>query len=429
MKRIAQHFYQVLFLFGLTVALIPLSIQAQTDQDTGSDQPIESSSPTIFTDIELTIEGVTAHDSTGRRWIYDFRSEQFVEDDQDPDEAGDSRDPGDREERVDPVEIRCVEEKVVSLLALRAVYIGRDEYVDGDILAEGRVTVKGWVKGNVQSFNKTVLITETGQVDGDIMAPEVVIKPGGVVLGEVTESRGPVPPPPPEWATEGIWVVFSFTLALTLIVFLTSSLAPRQTTNMTDCVRRHPARSFVFGFLFLLLAPAIMILVAVTIVGVLIVPIAYLVALALGMGVTGFQIARPLMHRHLGLNLGPVAVSLAGVAMHMSSWAIVALILGSDHDGSSGYYGLGIFLLVISILGTSYSLLTGIGGAVLTRFGFRPYVGRSEEQVPATEAAPAPAPPPIPAGPAPTQMPSTPFPRPSAPPRPPLDDRQDPDPD
>lgn len=428
MKRIAQHFYLASVLLGLAVVLISLSVQAQADQDSVSDRPSVSSEPFIFTEIELTPEGVIAYDTSGHRWNYDFRLDQFVEGDQDQEESGDGRESGDREERADPVEVRCIERKSVAFPALRAVYVGRDEYVDGDILAYGRVTVKGWVKGDVESFNKTVLVTSTGQVDGDIKAPDVIIKPGGVVLGAVIESAG-YNHTIPDFDTEGIWVVFAFTLVLTLIVFLTSSLAARQTTNMTDCVCQYPARSFLFGFLFLMLAPAIMILVAVTVVGVLIVPIAYLVSLALGMGVTGFQIARPLARRHLGMNLGPVVTSLVGVGMHMSAWAIVALILGSDHDGSFGYYGLGVFLLVISILGTSYSFLTGIGAAVLTRFGFRPYVGRAEAQTPSTEAPPAPAPPPIPTGPGPTHKPSTPFPRPSAPPKPPLDDRQDPAPD
>ncbi|MCD6249527.1 MAG: polymer-forming cytoskeletal protein [candidate division Zixibacteria bacterium] len=421
MKRTAQYIYLAMFIFGLFMILIPMSAQAQANEEPNSDQPSESVVGNTFTDIELSPEGVIAFDSADNKWIYDFELEQFVEDDRDQDETGGQRETGSREERVDPVEVRCVEEKIVDLPALRAVYVGRDEYVDGDVLASGRVTIKGWVKGRVQSFNKTVLVTATGQVDGDIKAPEVVIKPGGVVLGEVVESPRldiPIDRFDDQLATEGIWVVFAFTLTLTLIVFLTSSLVPRKMTNLTDCVCQYPVRSFLLGFLFLILMPAIVLLVAVTIVGILVVwlvPIAYLVALALGMGISGFQITGPLMRRHFGMNLGSVAISLSGVLMYMVAWAVVALLLGSDRDGSSGYHGLGVFMLVISILGTIYPFMTGIGAAVLTRFGFRPYVGSAEAQAQTTEAAPVPAPPPIPEGPAPVR-------RPLPPPEPPKED-------
>ena len=215
-------------------------------------------------------------------------------------------------------------------------------------------------------------------------------------------------------------------MTLSLIVFLTASLAPRQMTNMTNCVTQHTARSFLFGFLFVILMPAIVILVAVTIVGVLVVwlvPIAYLVALALGMGASGFQITGPLMRRHFGMDPGQVATSLAGVLMYMVAWAIVALLLGSDRDGSSGYYGLGVFLLVVCILGTIYPLVAGVGAAVLTRFGFRPYIGQARVQAPGTEAAPAPAPPPIPEGPEPTRRPTVPPTGNPTPPPPPEEDR------
>ena len=406
MKRIAQHFNLAAFISCLSVVLVPMSILGQAGDESGLDWPTESELTRVFTDIELSPEGVTAFDSAGNQWIYDFELEQFVEGDLVQGETGGRRETGEGDEDIEPVEVRCVEEKSVDYPALKAVYVGTNEYVDGDILAFGRVRIKGWVKGNVQSFNRTVLVTATGQVDGDIKAPEVVVKPGGVVLGEVIESPRldiPIDRFDDQLATEGIWVVFAFTLALTLIVFLTASLAPRQMINMTDCVTQHPTRSFSFGFLFLILMPVILLLVAVTVVGLLVVPIAYLVALALGMGVSGFQIARPLVRRYLGLTLGSMATPLVGVLMYIVPWAVVALLLGSNYDESPGYHGLGIFMLVISILGTTYPFLTGIGAAVLTRFGFRPYVGRADAQAPTSEAAPAPAPPPIPEGPAPVR--------------------------
>jgi hypothetical protein len=112
--------------------------------------------------------------------------------------------------------------------------------------------------------------------------------------------------------------------------------------------------------------------------------------------------------------------------MYMAVWALVALIMGSDYGDSSGYHGMGVFLLVISILGTTYPFLTGIGAAVLTRFGFRPYVSRSETQTTVDQAAPEPAPPPIPQGPQRTGRPPTPPDGGPTLPRPPEEGRSDP---
>ena len=354
----------------------------------------------IFVEIELTNEGVVAYDSVGDRWTYDFEALRFV-----PAEAvttGEFRG-GEGEgvgERVEPVEIRCTEEKSVDYPSLTAVYVGRDECVNGDIKSYSRVTVKGWVKGSVQSFNKTVLITSTGQVDGDVKAPEVVVKEGGVVKGEVVET------PPYEIPVEviktglssaGIWVVFGLTLGLSLVVFLVSALAPSRIANVTACVVGHPLKASLLGLLFVFLIPVIIVLVVLTVIGVLVVwmvPIAYFVAFAMGVCATSAQILAIAMRRLGKLNPGMPTASIVGIAFYMGLWALVALNFDQNSPSPPG-----ILLLLLAIFATCYPVFAGTGAVVMTRFGSRSYLSRRESTRPSGEPAPAPAPPPIPQAP------------------------------
>jgi len=369
MWRIIRQFHKATSFFCLAAALVSPGVLGQSQSPTDStrlaDAPPDSMPRTtsgfVFTDIELSPEGVTAYDSSGNQWSYDFDRGQFVAGSDTRGAETGGREERSRDEAVEPVESRCIEEKIVDYPALKAVYVGWDEYVDGDIVAYNRVTVKGWVRGSVHSFNKTILVTSSGQVDGNVRAPEIVIRPGGIVYGEVIEIPPytiPIDIIDNQLATEGIWVV------------------------------------------------AIIVLVAITVVGLVViwlVPIAYLVAFALGMAASGFQLTGPLVRRYAGMTLGSMGTSLAGVLMYMVVWTVVALLLGADTSGYSGYHGLGIFLLVVAIVGTTYPLLTGTGAAVLTRFGFRQYVSSRVRETTSAESAPAPAPPPIPKGPPPTR--------------------------
>ena len=189
MKRqfIAPLFSIVLFL-SVIVSAAPNTAWAQAD-DVNYAPP-----DTVFIEISLGPEGIRAIDSAGYDWYYDFDQDQFVvgllpldfPDEREPEEAL----PSD----VQPVEERCIVEKKVKPF-VHSVLVASDEYVDGSIVAVDRVTVKGWVKGDVTSVNKRVLVTATGRVDGDVQAPEIIVKPGGVVLGDqLLTSWEPEPP-------------------------------------------------------------------------------------------------------------------------------------------------------------------------------------------------------------------------------------------
>lgn len=371
----------------------------------------------VFREIELSPGGVVAFDSLGNRWYFNFEEDFFV------------LDPGGGHERVgaewernpdeiEPVEERCTERKTVRHPELKAVFVGYDEYVEGNIIAYDRVTVKGWVQGDIQSFKKRVLVTASGRVDGDIKAPYIEVKEGGEVLGEQIIIE-PYQIPPIDivispFSTDGIWVVFVFTLAFLLVAFLAVSLAPRQLANISECISEHKVKTYFTGLLFILLLPVIIALLAITIVGIVaiaLLPLSILVALVMGMAVSGRMLARSVLSDLFGQRQSLMFQSLFGVLVFMILWTAVAVLMGSG-EGNGVAYGFGIFMLVVSIVVTTYPLLAGVGAAVLTRFGFKRYVSFGDQLTDRGDSAPAPAPPPISGS-----GPSSPSPRPI--PRPP----------
>lgn len=374
----------------------PPAPPTHVDSETPSPQP-------VFTHIELNNEGVTAVDSVGNRWYYNFNTETFVEA-RDAEGAGiPTRDRTRTVEVAAPVEERCTERLQVDRLSRKAVYVGYDEYVDGDIVAASRVTIKGWVKGNVQSLNKTVLVTASGQVDGDIRAPEIEVKPGGVVLGRQIQTE-PYSALPDYLTTQfsalGIWIVFAFTLALLLMVFLSVALAPRQMGRMVDCLTRYRFRCFLLGFVLVFLLPVILTLVTITVVGIVIlpfVPFGLLAVLAFGMTAT----VRPLVNmvRPNAAPQGLLIPAMLSVLAYMVLWAAVAILLGASGPNANVYEGFGYALLVVAIVFTAYPFMSGLGAAALTRFGYRDYTSFRERTGPDERAAAAPAPPPMPQSP------------------------------
>ncbi|MEW6050745.1 MAG: polymer-forming cytoskeletal protein [Candidatus Zixiibacteriota bacterium] len=358
---------------------------------------------TIFDEIELTAEGVTATDTLGNRWRYDFETDQFV-----PDEEGRSRSPRfpeggrGRETSAAPVEERCTDEQVIKPFQ-RSALVGYDEYVDGDIIAVGRVTVKGWVKGDIQTINGRVLVTESGQVDGDIKAPEIVVRPGGKVLGQQIISDPLIDFPTREFgrqfSVDGLIIALSLTAFFLLVGFIGLSLAPRQFGNMGRCLRQYPVRSTLMGVAMVFLLPIVFLVLAITIVGILLIPflpLLMVIAAASGVVAFGTAIGQRLLRRWQTGEDGGLLQSLGGTILFMLLWVAVAILLGTGDEISQGF---GIFFLVVAIIVSVHPVCGGIGSAVLTRFGGRPYASfRDRHQIHET-GAPAPAPPPIPTAP------------------------------
>ena len=403
-------------LFALCVALAGPTLRAQDTPDT-SDQ---YTADIVFNEIQLTPQGVTAVDSTGRTWHYNFVEGTFSRTPSLGSESGQGGEYGLDDSPDDglSIESRCTEELKLKSFE-KTVLVGEDEFVDGDIIAYGRVTVKGWVRGDVKSIHNRVLISESGQVDGDIEAPRVVVKDGGVVLGAVTETGDPldlkninVP-----FSANGLIIVTSISAFFLLLGFLISTLMPRQFGNVTDCIRRYKVRTCLLGFVMLFLLPVVMGVVAITIVGVVLmplVPLAYVLGIAFGAAAVGRLIGGRFLTRFMQGEKSALLESMIGMAAFIALWYLTAFLLGSSHPVSEGF---GIAVLVIAIIVTSYPILAGVGAMLLTRAGFREYKAWRERQPDAGPETGMPAPPPIP---------ETPSPPPVSPgPTPPPDDHGD----
>ncbi len=358
---------------------------------------------TVFEEIILTEEGVTAIDTAGYEWYYDFEYSMFVAGTPPPPEDGLDLPPDPGFEYTGmPIEERATIRKNVKHFEMGSVTVRADEFVEGDIKALDMVTIKGWVQGDVVSIRDRVLITETGQVDGNVTAPKVILKDGGVVQGEILESEVPIDMEDftAGFSHEFLLVMVIITLSLLFVGFILLALMPRQVVNIESCIMRHKKRSFFLGLLLLLVMPAIVVLIAITIVGIVLIPLlplVYIWAIILGYVATGRGIMTPIYNKYLGAKASPMLLGVLGILALMSPWIITSIQMGSESSVSQAF---GVALLVISIIITTFPIFAGIGAAFLTRFGFRSYASATHygpQSSPSTIHTPAPPPiPPLP---------------------------------
>ncbi|MFQ5499947.1 MAG: polymer-forming cytoskeletal protein [Candidatus Zixiibacteriota bacterium] len=386
-----------IILVALFFCLLCCSLSAQRAQQPDFFDSLEQAQDLpVFSEIILTDKGVVAVDTDGFDWYYDFEQDRFVQGSMAPDDevVGIGRN---QDWDFESVEERCTELRQVEQWGTRAITVGYDEVVRGDITTRGRVTIKGWVTGNVKSLYKRVIVVSTGRVDGNVMAPKVVVRDGGRVLGRIERIETPIDFDDfnPASSVDGVVAMSVLTVFLLLCGFIVVSFMPKQLQAVADCERRYPARSFFIGLLWLFGLPLVIVLVVITIVGIMIVPfipVAYVFAVILGVISFGCRIGRITEQRLASNAWSPMLQTTVGVALFMSLWIITAALLGSADSVSNG---LGIAFLVLSIVVSCYPLCVGIGVAVLTRFGYREYVAWRDKEAEKGKM-PAPAPPPIP---------------------------------
>lgn len=386
----------------LAFSLLCISCAIPVSAQENNDSLLASETDTVFNEILLSGHGVTAIDTSGYEWYYDFEKNTFVMGSPEDSEIEDAEEPFPDFEMEDiPVEERCTIEKKIKSFEKKSITIDTDEYVDGDINVWGRVTVKGWVKGDIKSYQKRVLVASTGQVDGSIEAPSIVVKDGGVVLGEIIEKQTDIniDEITSSFSTDGIIVVISLSALFLFASFILIALMPRQLKTFQDCCMKFSYRSYFLGLLFLLLMPVVLTVVTITIVGIILVPfIPFIYIFAIIMGVISFgdRIGCHLFQRFTGSEKHMIIQSATGIVMLMALWLVVAVLLGAGNDVSQGF---GIFFLVVAIIISTVPLCSGIGSAFLTRFGFRTYLSWQERQQQRHEQKTSiPAPPPIPQG-------------------------------
>lgn len=349
---------------------------------------------TVFREMTLTDEGVTAVDTAGYDWYYDFTQGTFR-----VGVLGDVTDEGPEDVEGSSLDYLPVEERdskeITPKPFVNTIVVGYDEYVDGEIIAYGRVTIRGWVKGDVTSIDGRVLVAASGQVDGDVAAPEIIVKDGGIVLGDQIIADLPDFKPGGS-SSDGLIVIIVFTGVFIFFGFLVVTLMPQQTKNLAACVNSSRLKAYFSGLFFVLLMPFVLLLVTITIVGIVVLPIvvlAYIFAMIMGVVVFGDLIGRLIAAKFLGQEKSVLFQSMIGILCFMGLWFVTAALLSSPSDVGQG---LGIFTLVLSICVSSYPILTGVGAAVMTRFGFKSYTGWKDRHM---RAGLTPAPPPIPKAP------------------------------
>ena len=355
---------------------------------------------TVFEEIILTDEGITAIDTAGYEWYYDFENSVFIAGTPPLTEDGIGiPEPPESEYSGIPIEDRATIKKKLKHFESGTVTVRADEFVDGNINALNMVTIKGWVRGDVVSINDRVLITESGQVDGNVTAPEVIVKEGGIVLGDIIESE--VPLDFNEFTTgfshDFLLVMVIMTVSFLFAGFIQLTLIPKKVANLEACIMNHKKRSFFLGLLLLLVLPALIVLVAITIIGIVLIPIIPLVycwAIILGIVATGRGLITPLYKKFIGDIPSPIILGIFGIMFIMSPWIITGALMGNE-GGTA--FGFGVFFLVVSIIFTTFPIFAGIGAAFLTRFGFRTYSSAPQfGPKPSMQGVHTPAPPPIP---------------------------------
>ena len=110
--------------------------------------------------------------------------------------------------------------------------------------------------------------------------------------------------------------------------------------------------------------PFITAILAITLVGIIaipLIPLAFFLALTIGMGSFNQLVLRLLRGKYPGRESNLTIIIVTGVLFFMALWALVALLLGSSHRVLQGF---GYATLVISILLTVWPFMTGVGAVV-----------------------------------------------------------------
>ncbi len=377
-----RHLKKIFFTFAF-ILLTSISLIAQSNLS-----PANPPADTIFSNMYLSEDGVAAVDTLGNDWYYDFELDMFVSGLLQRSTANQSEN-----NDIEPVETRCTIEKKVKPSTTKSIIIDVDEFVDHDIIVFGRVTVKGWVKGNITSYNNKVIIKSTGQVDGNILAPSIKVHDDAIVLGEIDENSLDFTP---EFQADGFFVIMVIMSSLCVLLFLLIALLPKKLEVVSDCFNSYKVRSTLLGFLFIFMMPLVIALVAITIIGIVVVPfvpLIYVIAGVLGIAAFSNGVGTFVFGRFLSSGNKVYMKTFLGFSLFAICW-IIGISLMNDPEDS----GIGIFFFVISILISIVPVFGGIGASVLTRFGTRPYMSW-KDKVAHNPQSMAPAPPPMPQAP------------------------------
>ncbi|MFC1627844.1 hypothetical protein ACFL3H_01865 [Gemmatimonadota bacterium] len=257
------------------------------------------------------------------------------------------------------------------------VEVGLFQKVLGDVVViGGKIVVHGSVTGSVISIFGDVHVTSTGRVDGDAVTigGQITQDAGGTIRGSFVDTHGFIPN---RFFLGGIHggTLFAISLAgllfLLILAIVTGLVAPKNVDRVEQQVSSRFGVSFLVGFATEILLPVVFLLLLITVIGIpvalLFLPMALLALFLLGFTGVAKAVGKGASKRGLRVGDSPLTLISVGVVL------IEVVYLVGRAIGIPGDIILPISF-VTRLIGAVILYLawtTGLGAALLTRFGTR----------------------------------------------------------
>ncbi|MEZ5358161.1 MAG: polymer-forming cytoskeletal protein [Candidatus Zixiibacteriota bacterium] len=372
-----------------------------------------------FVSISHTVDHTIAKDSSGQTYYYnrttgEFDSaEAFQGNTPFQQEAGDYGD----EKVILPPEKRCTDVTYGDVTKFfDNVEIGIDERIEGSVFSFQDIVVHGLVTKDVVSL-RTVTVSGTGEIRGDVIAKDIRRERGGKILGQRQEVPFPDVlsmsfPQIGYIAASGYHFLILFIFLFIAIII--AAIAPKPLGRIVNRLSNSLVASFFWGLFFWIALVPILILLIITIVGlplIIVYIFAIPIAILLGYAAAAQAIGEMVCHRfgwhqksmYMRISCGVIALEVP----HLFYMLFLAL----------GLQSLASLMLIIYLIIGTLALTIGIGAAVAAKFGVKPKQRTVEVHMYQT-----PPPPPTPGVVPPPPPHTSPAPPPPTPPPPPKRD-------
>ncbi|MFQ5607679.1 MAG: polymer-forming cytoskeletal protein [Candidatus Zixiibacteriota bacterium] len=389
----------------------------------------------VFISSEFRDGLLRALDSSGREWTYDRAEGQFA-----LSEDAESRNAefGDvilfvsGEDTIivgrDRPEDWAVEPLRLSRFTSDEIHVRFEQYVGRRVRCGDKVKVDGLIRGDVYAQGE-VYVSSTGVIDGDVYAPEITVRRGGMITGR-EEFEEPLFGMREEFDRRfrdlinlSAFVIFgAFVVVMLLVAFISFSVSPTAVERASSAIHRHPWSTIWVG---LVGVPVYLLFSAIIgLTGVLL-PVSILMWIslpwALLVGVVAFSrsTGRVALAAYGVTGWSPLKQVALGSTILLGLWALALALRESRAEFLADW---GDFLTSLAIILSIITVASGFGALALTRFGRREYTPDEKRK---SSTPPPPAPPPLPGTPRPPEPPPAPA-GPSAPIARPVENRPGP---
>ncbi len=383
-------------------------IPAQPAPDaTTQPESLPAAPESVFVSSELRDGILHAQDAQGREWVYNFESGAFTL----AERVGALSENGntvriyyDGEDTIrtdrDRPEGWAQELMEVPRTTHGDITVGMRAYVSHRIATNGAVRIDGLVDGNVISTDE-IVIGKYGWVEGDVTAPSIRVRPGGVYTGDKDEEMPELPglswsnddPGSVQFDSEPTEIFAIITIAFLFIAFISATIAPNVLNRTSLAVESSPWKTFGVGCASLILLAPTIGAVAITVIGIPIaIAIALLYPVAAFVGLTaaiqrGGQILLSAYGKERGSQTRQILI---GGAALFGLWLLGISLNNTTSDFLQAWGGIAMGIAGVFSLPAFFA---GLGGIILTKGGRKDYIPRVSSA--ASKQPPPPTPPPI----------------------------------